>query len=84
VDNCTATPAPPQLPAASRLDVEELRIDLERCGSYLQIRLRPADVPPGLSHGPRVALELTQAGARELGAALLRHADAMGGGHGNG
>ncbi|WP_257384990.1 hypothetical protein [Tahibacter caeni] len=67
----------PQLPFQQSLDADAIRIDLERVSDVLFVRLRPAHVPPGISNGPRVALELRAEGARALGNALLRHAAAL-------
>lgn len=74
-NSTTATP-PPQPPPPS-VEADAIRIDLERVADALFVRLRPAHVPPGISNGPRVALELRAEGARALGNALLRHADAL-------
>ncbi len=67
----------PQLPSQQSLDADAIRVDLERVSDVLFVRLRPASVPPGITNGPRVALELRADGARVLGNALLRHADAL-------
>jgi hypothetical protein len=80
--NATTAPPSPQLPLQQSLDADAIRIDLERVSDVLFVRLRPAHVPPGITNGPRVALELRADGARVLGNALLRHADALEVGHG--
>lgn len=80
--NATTAPPLPQLPATQSLDADAIRIDLERLSDVLFVRLRPAHVPPGITNGPRVALELRADGARVLGNALLRHADALEVSHG--
>lgn len=69
--------AAPQLPMQQSVEADAIRIDLERVADALFVRLRPAHVPAGISNGPRVALELRADGARALGNALLRHADAL-------
>ncbi len=62
-------------PGAVRISVD--RVASAATGGHLQIRLRPASLPPGVSGGPRVAFELPPAGARELAAKLLAEADAL-------
>lgn len=74
----TPAAALPQLPPAEMLDADAIRIDLERVAGRLHIRLRPATIPPGLSTGPRVCIELAAFDAAQLGHALQRHAEALG------
>jgi hypothetical protein len=77
VEKSTAAATAPQMPMQQSVEADAIRIDLERVADALFVRLRPAHVPPGISNGPRVALELRADGARTLGNALLRHADAL-------
>lgn len=72
----------PQLPIQQSVEADAIRIDLERVADALFVRLRPVHVPPGITNGPRVALELRADGARALGNALLRAADALEVSHG--
>lgn len=42
---------------STTLQFDAVRVHIEHSAGRLAIRLRPADVPPGASEGPRVALE---------------------------
>lgn len=75
--NATTAPPVPQLPLIEHIEGREIRIDVERFAARLHVRLRPATVPVGVTAGPRVAIELDAPSARDLGHALLRHADAL-------
>lgn len=66
--------ASPQLPQIEHIDAQAIRIDLERLSDRLCVLLRPRLVSTA---GPRVAIELSGLSARDLGTALLRHADAL-------
>lgn len=82
VENYTPRTTPPQLAAQETLEADAIRIDLERVAGRLHIRLRPATIPPGISAGTRVCIELGAANAALLGQALQRHAAALGVSHG--
>lgn len=54
---------------------DDVRIDAERVGQRMHLRIRPANVPAGSSNGPRVALELSAGSARALATVLHAFAD---------
>lgn len=82
MEKCTPSAALPQLPSPQTLEADAIRIDLERVADRIHVRLRPATIPPGLSAGPRVCIELAATDAAQLGQALQRHAAALGVSHG--
>lgn len=82
MDKYTAQIPLTQLAAQETLEADAIRIDLERVAGRLHIRLRPATIPPGISAGPRVCIELAATDAAQLGQALQRQAAALGVSHG--
>lgn len=64
-----------QLPGVSRITRGGLRFEVETvAGDAVHVRLRPEHIAAGITDGPRVALSLSCADARDLAALLQAHA----------
>jgi uncharacterized protein YndB with AHSA1/START domain len=64
---------------SARIESAHVRIDIQQVspGARLAVRIRPADLPPGVTDGPRVALEFTPADALAFADVLIEQATQM-------